>query len=51
MPYKNIPKRLWPKMERCVAKVRRKNKGINPYAVCYKAIMGKRKKRRKKRKK
>jgi len=38
-------------MERCVAKVRRKNKGVNPYSVCYTAIMGKRKKKRKKRKK
>ena len=38
MPYKNMPKRLWPKMERCVAAA--KKKGVdNPYAVCYEMLM------------
>lgn len=40
MPYANLPKHLWPKMERCVAKVRAKGGGVNPYAVCYSSIVG-----------
>ena len=53
MPWANIPKRLWPKMERCVEgrmadpnfkpfKGRTKEQSAN--AVCYTAIMGKGKK-------
>ena len=45
MPYKNLPKRLWPKMERCVAKVKRSSRGVNPYAVCFASIKGKKKKK------
>jgi hypothetical protein len=40
MPYANMPKSLWPKMERCVAKVKAKNPKANAYAVCYSSIMG-----------
>jgi hypothetical protein len=40
MPYSNVPKPLWGKMERCVAAA--KGKGVkNPYAVCYSSIVGK----------
>ena len=38
MPYKNLPKSLWPKMENCVAQVKAKGKVDNPYAVCYNAV-------------
>ena len=49
MPFLNMPKSKWPAMERCVAKVKRSNKGIvNPYSVCYNSLMGKRKKKKKK---
>jgi hypothetical protein len=40
MPYANVPKSLWPKMERCVAKVKAKGGGKNAYAVCYSSIVG-----------
>lgn len=46
MPYKNVPKKYWKKMERCVRKVKKKSKGVNPYAVCYSSILGKGKKKR-----
>ncbi len=46
MPYKNLPKSLWKKMERCVAEVKKQGKAKNPYAVCYETLM-----RAKKRKK
>lgn len=41
MPYSNLPKALWPKMERCVAHVKAKNPSANAYAVCYSSIVGK----------
>lgn len=41
MPYPNMPKGMWPKMEKCVADVKAKGKGVNAYAVCYDSIMGK----------
>lgn len=44
MPYKNLPKRLWSKMERCVAKVKAKGGKVNPYAVCYEILMRAKKK-------
>ena len=37
---------MWSGMEKCVAEVKRKNKGMNAYAVCYNSIMGKRKKKK-----
>lgn len=40
MPYSNVPKSLWPKMERCVAKVKASGKGKNAYAICYASIVG-----------
>jgi hypothetical protein len=41
MPYANLPKSLWPKMERCVADVKAKRgKKVNAYAVCYSSIVG-----------
>ena len=40
MPYKNLPKRLWGKMERCVARLKKEGKIDNPYAVCFNAIKG-----------
>jgi hypothetical protein len=40
MPYSNIPKALWPKMERCVAEVKKKGKGKNAYAICYASLVG-----------
>jgi hypothetical protein len=46
MPYPNLPKRLWPKMERCVAKVKARGGKVNPYAVCYAALKGKFKKKK-----
>ena len=38
MPYPNLPKSLWPQMERCVEEVRKKGNVDNPYAVCYSSI-------------
>lgn len=40
MPYSNVPKHLWPKMERCVASVKKSGKGKNAYAICYAQIVG-----------
>lgn len=49
MPYQGIPKHLWPKMERCVAKVKAEGGKVNAYAVCAASILRqtKSKKRRK----
>lgn len=40
MPYSNVPKSLWPKMERCVAQVKKSGKGKNAYAICYASVVG-----------
>ncbi len=40
MPYANVPKALWPKMERCVAEVKKKGGSKDPYAVCYASVVG-----------
>lgn len=40
MPYTNVPKSLWPKMEKCVADVKAKGKGKNAYAICYASVVG-----------
>jgi len=40
MPYANVPKALWPKMERCVAHVKAKDGGKNAYAICYSSVVG-----------
>lgn len=40
MPYSNVPKHLWPKMERCVARVKAQGKGKNAYAICYSSVVG-----------
>jgi hypothetical protein len=40
MPYPNMPKSMWPRMERCVARVKSQGKGKNAYAICYSSIMG-----------
>ena len=44
MPYPNMPKSLWSKMERCVADVKRQKGSKNAYAICYDSIMGSHKK-------
>jgi hypothetical protein len=41
MPYANLPKSLWDKMDRCVRDVKAKNPKVNAYAVCYASITGK----------
>ena len=43
-PYPNMPKSLWGKMERCVARVKRQKGSKNAYGICYDAIMGAHKK-------
>ncbi len=40
MPYANVPKSLWGKMDRCVAHVKAKGDVSNAYAVCYKSVVG-----------
>lgn len=40
MPYSNVPKALWPKMEDCVAKVKAKGGAKNAYAICYASVVG-----------
>jgi hypothetical protein len=50
MPYANLPKALWPKMERCVASVKAKGGNKNAYAVCYSSIIGDAAKHRQKKK-
>jgi hypothetical protein len=40
MPYANVPKHLWPKMESCVARVKSSGKGKNAYAICYSSVVG-----------
>ena len=42
MPYSNIPKELWGKMESCTSDLKNKGKIKNVYAVCYASILGKR---------
>lgn len=40
MPYSNLPKHLWGKMERCTADLKAKGeKGDKIYAICYSSIM------------
>ena len=41
MPYANLPKPLWSKMDRCVKSVKAKNPKANAYAVCFSSIVGK----------
>ena len=41
MPYANLPKPLWSKMDRCVKQVKAKNPSANAYAVCFSSIVGK----------
>jgi hypothetical protein len=41
MPYANVPKSMWGKMDDCVAKVKAKGKGKNAYAICYASVVGK----------
>jgi hypothetical protein len=38
MPYSNIPKSKWGKMERCTSSVNAR--GDSKYAICYNSIMG-----------
>jgi hypothetical protein len=40
MPYANLPKSQWAKMDRCVAKVKARGGKVNAYAVCYASIAG-----------
>jgi hypothetical protein len=41
MPYANMPKSMWARMDRCVTDVKAKGgKNKNAYAVCYASIMG-----------
>jgi len=40
MPYANLPKSQWAKMDRCVADVKAKNPKVNAYAVCFTSITG-----------
>jgi len=40
MPYANMPKSMWARMDRCVTDVKAKGKGKNAYAICYASIMG-----------
>lgn len=40
MPYPNMPKSTWARMEKCVADVKAKDGGKNAYAICYSSIMG-----------
>lgn len=40
MPYSNVPKSLWGKMDRCVEQVKRKDPKANAYAVCFSSVVG-----------
>jgi hypothetical protein len=40
MPYDNVPKPLWGKMDRCVDHVKAQGKGKNAYAICYDSVVG-----------
>jgi len=40
MPYANVPKHLWGKMDDCVTQVKKKGKGKNAYAICYASVVG-----------
>lgn len=51
MPYSNMPKSKWKKMERCVSDLKSQGKsGDSPYAICHSSIMGTIKKNLKKNK-
>lgn len=43
MPYANVPKRLWGKMDRCVERVMAKQKVSKPraIAICHRSVVGK----------
>lgn len=42
MPWSNVPKSLWPKMERCVTKLKGEGKSeSSANAMCYSSIVGK----------
>jgi phage FluMu protein Com len=42
MPYNNLPKMMWPKMERCVTDVMKSGKDKQAaIAICYESLMGK----------
>lgn len=44
MPYKNVPKNQWGKMDRCVEQVMKRGKGMErprAIAVCYSSVVGK----------
>lgn len=45
MPYTNVPKSKWAKMERCVKRVKRKKGVKSAHAICHSSVVGKRKKR------
>lgn len=40
MPYANVPKGLWDKMDRCVEQVKAKGNSKNAYAICYASVVG-----------
>jgi len=40
MPYANVPKALWGKMDRCVEQVKKKGGSKDPYAICYSSVVG-----------
>lgn len=41
MPWTNVPKALWPKMERCVSDLKSKGKSEqSANAICYSSIVG-----------
>lgn len=43
MPWSNVPKSLWPEMERCVTALKKKGKSErSANAICYSSVVGKR---------
>lgn len=40
MPYANVPKGLWGKMDRCVEHVKSQGGKKDPYAICYSSVVG-----------
>ena len=41
MPYSNVPRALWPEMERCVEKVMKKGHDkSSAIAICHKSVVG-----------
>lgn len=41
MPWSNVPKELWPKMERCVTSVMKSGKDKSTAtAICHKQVVG-----------